>query len=391
MEDYYKIFDLTPAASEEEIRKQFTLLINAWHPDKFSDPDQKKIAHEKTIIILEARKVLLNRDKRAEYDSKYKDQAYRTHSQSQQTPPHVVPPDIRISKSSISFGYITQGQTRSESFIITNSGGPANNYRIEWNGHPFWAEIFFVENPTTIFPVVVTINILANAPTGVFQDRVIVMVDGKIWGEIPVYVSIASPVQQPYSHPSYTPPSSPPTSTASSQATYFIGGSKLKTLFAILIFFLSLVMPITGLIYGMGRWDSVTILLVMGGIFVVLFVGGVLILLTVKDFSWLTASLPFLFSGLYTVLPDLPGSVDDAAVTSAGALITYFLTLRKKGSTPRWIIVPLLAAAAYTLLGGNFLPGPVDEVLVDILALLIAGFGSRAADHKADLDESPTE
>jgi len=166
---------------------------------------------------------------------------------------------------------------------------------------------------------------------------------------------------------------------------------KIKTLFAILIFFLSLIMPVTGLIYGMGRWDALTILLVMGGIFVVLFAGGVLLLSTVKDFTWMTASLPFLFSSFYTILPDVPGSIDDAAVTSAGALITYFFALRKNESTPKWIIIPLLLAGAYTLLGGSFLPGPVDEVIVDVVALLIAGYGARAADQKAELEETTAD
>ncbi len=162
---------------------------------------------------------------------------------------------------------------------------------------------------------------------------------------------------------------------------------KFKTLFAIIFFFLSLTMPVTGLIYGWGRWDALTILLVMGGIFVVLFMGGVLVLLTVRDFTWVTASLPFIFSGMYTVLPDLPGSADDAAVTTAGALITYFLAQRKSETIPKWVVIPLLAAAAYTWLGGSFLPGPVDEVIVDVVALLIAGYSARAADQKAELEK----
>ncbi len=166
---------------------------------------------------------------------------------------------------------------------------------------------------------------------------------------------------------------------------------KMKTFFAIIILFLSLIMPVTGLIYGMGRWDAVTILLVMGAIFVVLFAGGVLLLTTVKNFTWMTASLPFLFSSFYTILPDVPGPVDDAAVTSAGALITYFFALRRNETTPKWIIIPLLLAGAYTLLGGSFLPGPVDEVIVDIVALLIAGYGARVADQQAQLEETASE
>ncbi len=166
---------------------------------------------------------------------------------------------------------------------------------------------------------------------------------------------------------------------------------KLKTIFAILILFLSLIMPVAGMLYGLGRWDALTILLVMGAIFVVLFAGGVLVLATVNDFTWMTASLPFLFSSFYTILPDFPGPVDDAAVTSAGALITYFFALRRNETTPKWVIIPLLLAGVYTLLGGSFLPGPIDEVVVDVVALLIAGYGARTAEQKAQLAESTSD
>lgn len=166
---------------------------------------------------------------------------------------------------------------------------------------------------------------------------------------------------------------------------------KIKTFLAILLFFLSLVMPVAGILYGLGRWDALTILLVMGGIFVAFFAGGVLVLATVKDFTWMTASLPFLFSSFYTILPDFPGPIDDAAVTSAGALITYFFALRRNEGTPKWIIIPLLLAGAYTLLGGSFFPGPIDEVVVDVIALLIASYGARTAEKQAQLAESAGE
>ncbi len=163
---------------------------------------------------------------------------------------------------------------------------------------------------------------------------------------------------------------------------------KVKTLVAILVFFLSLIAPVAALIYGMGRWDAITILLGMGAIFVVLFAGGVLILFTVKEFTWMTTSLPFLFSSFYTILPDVPGPVDDAVVTSIGALITTFFALRKNESTPKWFVIPLLLAAAYTLLGGNFLPGPIDEVVVDLVALLISGYGARRAEQRSETQET---
>jgi hypothetical protein len=165
------------------------------------------------------------------------------------------------------------------------------------------------------------------------------------------------------------------------QALKVIMTDKFKTLFSILFFTLSLTLPVLVLIYGFNRWDAMTILVGMGAAFGLLFGVGVLFLLQVQDFTWFTASLPFLFSGFFTVLPDLPGSIDDTAVTTTGALITYFLTLRKKENAPKWILLPLLGAAAYTFFGGTF-PGPFDEVFVDILALLVAGAGVRTAEKR---------
>jgi hypothetical protein len=43
--------------------------------------------------------------------------------------------------------------------------------------------------------------------------------------------------------------------------------------------------------------------------------------------------------------------------------------------TPKWIVLPLLAASLYTLVGG-VIPGPVDELLVDIIGLGISTYGA---------------
>jgi len=156
---------------------------------------------------------------------------------------------------------------------------------------------------------------------------------------------------------------------------------KLKTLLAFLFFLAALSLPLAGLAYGWWHWDLQTGFLMLIGIFAALFIAGVLSLWTVRDLSWLATSLPFLFGGLYTVLPDFPLQVDDAAATAAGALLSYALALRKNAATPKWVLLPLLGAAVYALLGGS-IPGPVDEIGVDAIALLISWLGARAADRQ---------
>jgi hypothetical protein len=66
---------------------------------------------------------------------------------------------------------------------------------------------------------------------------------------------------------------------------------------------------------------------------------------------------------------------------SAGAIFSAFLAIRKNPNAPRWVILPLIAAAVYTFFGGA-LPGPVDEMLVDTLALLVAVYGSREGERR---------
>lgn len=70
MKTLYDILELSEDASQEKIKSQYFLMINAWHPDKFRNPEQKKFAEEKTKEINEAYTTLKDAYKRAEYDRK---------------------------------------------------------------------------------------------------------------------------------------------------------------------------------------------------------------------------------------------------------------------------------------------------------------------------------
>ena len=67
---YYQVLEVEPAASEQKIREQYLSLVQAWHPDKFSEAEQKVRAKEKVKEINIAYDVLKDPAKRAEYDSK---------------------------------------------------------------------------------------------------------------------------------------------------------------------------------------------------------------------------------------------------------------------------------------------------------------------------------
>ncbi|MFZ6027994.1 MAG: hypothetical protein ACOYYS_09780 [Chloroflexota bacterium] len=155
---------------------------------------------------------------------------------------------------------------------------------------------------------------------------------------------------------------------------------RVKIVFAVFVFLLALLLPWVGLGVGWYNWDFQTGIVLMLATFIALLILGGLALWRVKDLNWLAVSLPYLLSVGYTVGPDpiLLGA-DDAAVTVLGSLMTYALALRRDPNTPRWILIPLLAAAVYVFFGG-VIPGGLDELLVNLVAFAVATAGaSRTA------------
>ena len=68
MKDYYAILQVSPDASQKEIKEAYRFLLQGFHPDKQSTPSHKVRAGEKTKEINEAYAVLGDRMKRAAYD-----------------------------------------------------------------------------------------------------------------------------------------------------------------------------------------------------------------------------------------------------------------------------------------------------------------------------------
>lgn len=69
MKDYYKILEVDPSASQDEIKSQYRFLVQGFHPDKYSSAESKAKAEEKLKQINEAFSTLKDPAKRARYDS----------------------------------------------------------------------------------------------------------------------------------------------------------------------------------------------------------------------------------------------------------------------------------------------------------------------------------
>lgn len=65
--DYYKILNVAPRASFDEIKKSYRTLSKKYHPDL--NPDLKLYSDEKMKELVEAYSVLSNREKRKEYEN----------------------------------------------------------------------------------------------------------------------------------------------------------------------------------------------------------------------------------------------------------------------------------------------------------------------------------
>jgi hypothetical protein len=89
MKNYYQILEVEPDASGEKIKEQYLFLVQAWHPDKFSQAAQKAKAEEKIKQINVAYDVLKSPAKRAEYDQQLQ---LSKKAKTPQPPPTQVPP-----------------------------------------------------------------------------------------------------------------------------------------------------------------------------------------------------------------------------------------------------------------------------------------------------------
>jgi curved DNA-binding protein CbpA len=68
MKDYYDIIGVPKNATKKAIEERYKFLTQAFHPEKFDDPAQKKKAEKDFAAIEEAYQVLSDPTRRADYD-----------------------------------------------------------------------------------------------------------------------------------------------------------------------------------------------------------------------------------------------------------------------------------------------------------------------------------
>jgi hypothetical protein len=149
----------------------------------------------------------------------------------------------------------------------------------------------------------------------------------------------------------------------------------------------AIVVPLMLFLIGSVGWGLRAGFVLAGVSFLLFLIFAGYLLATAKNLSWFGVFAPFTFGVLYAIFPDLMPLLpfDDAAVATAGAISTFALAMHKNPDTPRWILMPLLASALYTLVGA-LIPLPVDELLVFLIG---GGVAAMKASSSASSGSMP--
>jgi curved DNA-binding protein CbpA len=74
MKNYYEVMGIDNFSSIEDVHSRFLFLTHAFHPDKFPDANYRNEAQEEFLIIKEAYDILGNKNKKADYDLRLKEE-----------------------------------------------------------------------------------------------------------------------------------------------------------------------------------------------------------------------------------------------------------------------------------------------------------------------------
>jgi len=150
--NYYTILGVNTEARAEDIKRAYRDKCFILHPDRLGGAPEtaKKSAEEELVKVNEAYAILHDLRKRKEYDKKLKAREDKIAAQKNKPKPIVNPTIIK-------FKDMRPGETRSDSFVINNSGG---QYSRIWFSNPdTWVRVTEWHSMSTVDELPLQVNI----------------------------------------------------------------------------------------------------------------------------------------------------------------------------------------------------------------------------------------
>jgi len=124
MKDYRRILEISADATEEQIKAQYKRLVRIYHPDRFTNPDDKLYVEQKLQEINEAYRALLN-----PVPNTFLAEAVGP------APQPVALPTV------LDFGELPWGKQQTLVFHVENSGGTVQSLQLEYSDVDGWFKV----------------------------------------------------------------------------------------------------------------------------------------------------------------------------------------------------------------------------------------------------------
>ncbi len=135
MRDYHRILEISTDATEAQIRAQYKRLVRIYHPDRFTNPQDKAYVEQKLKDITDAYQALLTAKSAVQLSVPISTSVTPAAQEPTFTPRPVVLPAF------LDFGKIVRGAQRSLYFQVQNEGGIASNLQLHYSDEQNWFKV----------------------------------------------------------------------------------------------------------------------------------------------------------------------------------------------------------------------------------------------------------
>ena len=245
--DYYQILQVHTSAEPEFITIMYKKLQDRYHPDH--NPGKERWATEKSKEINEAYEILGNTEKRTRYNQVYFQRIGKSGpdvTPPPRTPPPSAKPKPEVNPSILRFHDLVPGESRRETFILKNSGGPYSKVLLS-NSKSVWMNIVRQKqlSDTGKLPLLVEVEVIGTDWGKFYTDNIIIKLDD-VETKVSVEVNTKTKIEPPPAPPK-KPPKPPRPPRQRNTHTKSLPGNWA------LVFVGLLGIPV-GLIYGLIRW-----------------------------------------------------------------------------------------------------------------------------------------